>query len=206
VPERQGRRPVELDEEYGRLADAAENADRQNQSGRDATTKVADDPQACPADGASSAQDTDGDVKVADGMKLAEQQPGSHDLISVTHNTDGSSACFELRFAADVPEEGVVEFAVRPDGGRVQVRWADGEAVGQGGYDDPTAVKVDAARDGSTMTFRLPADSLGAGGGQYRWAVALLTPTEEQRVTHYDSVPDDLTIMGDQDQYIRHGR
>ena len=152
-----------------------------------------------------SARDASGDVKVADGMRPAEQQPGSHDLTGVTHSTDGSSACFELHFAADAPEEGGASIAVRPDGGRVQVRWADAETVGQSGYDDPTAVKVGVARDGSTLTFRLPADSLGVGPGRYRWAVELHTPTGEQRVIHYDSVPDDLTVVGDQDQYIRHG-
>jgi hypothetical protein len=196
----------ELDEQYRRLANEAAEADRQNQSGRRATTKLDDDPQACPADGASSAQDASGDVRVADGMALAEQQSGSHDLTSVTHNTDGSTACFELRLAADAPETGGLEIAVRPDGARIQVHWADGEAVGQSGDDDdPTAVKVTVARGGSMMTFRLPADSLGIGSRRYRWAVELFTPTDEKRVAHYDSVPDDMTVMGNQDQYVRHG-
>src|SRR5829696_4886812 len=38
---------------------------------------------------------------------------------------------------------------------------------------------------------RLPSESLGIGPGPYRWAVELHTPTDEQRVNHYDSVPED---------------
>jgi hypothetical protein len=197
----------ELDEEYRQLVDAAAKADGQNQSGRDAATEVDADPQACPTDGASSAQDADEDVKVADGMRLADQQPGAHDLTAVTHNLEGSDACFELHFAADAPEEGGIEIAVRPEGHSVQVRWADGEAVGEAGsYDEPVAVKAAVARAESTMTFRLPSDSLGIGPGPYRWAVELNTPTDEQRIIHYDSVPDDMTITGDQDRYILHSR
>ena len=196
---------VDLEVQYRQLADAAAKAERLAQSGRNATTNVNDDLRRCPADGASSAPDASGDVRVADGMTPAEQQPGAHDLIRVTFNTDGSGACFELRFAADAPEEGEVEFDLRPDGGIFEVQWADGEAVGTRGYDDPVAVKVAVARAGSTMTFRLPADSLGGGSGPYRWAVSLHTPTEKQRVAHFDSVPDDLSITGDDDAYIHHG-
>ena len=194
----------ELDSQYRELADAAAKAERQNRSGRDATTQVADRPRACPADGASSARDASGDVRGADGMHLAEQ-PGSHDLTRVIHNSAGAGACFELHFAADAPEEGAVELAVRPDGGRVDVRWKDSEAVGQTGYEEPTAVKVAMTRDGATLTLRLPADVLGAGPGRYRWAVELFTPTDDPRVSHYDAIPDDMTVVEDQDAYIRHG-
>ena len=131
--------------------------------------------------------------------------PGSHDLTRISHNIDGSSACFELHFAAEAPEEGAVELTVRPDGGRVDVRWEDSEAVGQTGLDEPSAVKVAMTRDGSTLTLRLPADVLGARPGRYRWAVELHTPTEEPRVVHYDGIPDDMTVVEDQDNYIRHG-
>jgi hypothetical protein len=197
---------AELDEQYRQLADAAGTAERQNRSGREATTEIADDGRQCPSSGASSAQDARGDVKVADGMRTADQQPGSHDLVGVIHNADGSDACFELRLADTAPDEGAVEIAVRPAGGRVQVRWSDGEAVGQTeGPDGPAAVKPSVSVDGATMTIRLPADTLRIGAGPYRWAVELHTRTDDPRVNHYDSVPDDMTVMGDQDHYIPHG-
>ena len=198
----------DLAEQYDRLADAAKVASQQAQAGHDAETELTSYVDECARDGASSAQDASGDVKVADGMMPAKQQLPGHDLVGLVHSSDAEHACFELRFAGDAPDNGSVELAVRPSGGRVVVNWEHGRVVGQRGDDDsPQPVSVLAARDGSTMTFRLDNSSLGITGGRYRWAAEVFVnadSTGRASDTDVDSVPDDLTVMGDDDHYIPH--
>ncbi|WP_028063800.1 hypothetical protein [Solirubrobacter soli] len=199
---------AELVQQYDELVAAAGIAERQAEAGRNAEAKVGGDVRACPRDGASSAKDAHGDVRIADGMRLAPQQVPGHDLVEVIHSGDGDQACFELHFGGDVPSAGAAEIAVLPTGARVAVRWENDRALGQGGTQDaPQAVAVETTRDGSVMTLRLPKTSIGITGGPYRWAAKLFINTASTgmaRDTDFDSVPDDLTISGDQDHYIPH--
>jgi len=198
---------AELVGDYEALLGAARGAEKQAAAGEEASSALAADVDPCPRAGASAARDARADVALADGGNRAERQRPSDDLLEVVHNADGDDACFALRFAGAVPPRGGVELAIRPDGGRVTVRWEAGRVLGQrtGADDEPTPVRVAAARDGGALVIRLPRRELSIAAPAYRWAVTTFVPTDRERVTHMDKVPDDQTVTGEQDRSIRHG-
>lgn len=193
--------------QHQELLSAAREAGKQADAGENASSALGSDVTPCPPEGASAARDARGDVKRADGGEPATPQRPSDDLVEVVHNSGADGACFTLRFAGDAPPRGGVELAIRPNERRMSVQWEPGEVLGQRkvGYDTPTAVRVEAARRGSTVVVRVPPRELGITTPPYRWAVTLVTPTGQENVANIDDVPDDQTVTAEQDRYIPHG-
>src|SRR5206468_7689123 len=91
----------------------------------------------CPANGMSGADDPQHDIRINDGMQLANDQPGNADLVHVTHSRDGDALCFQLTFAGQVPDEGSAEIRIRPNEASVAVTWqSTGRVLGQTLPDD----------------------------------------------------------------------
>lgn len=193
--------------QHEELLTAARAAGKQTEAGENAASAPGSDAAPCPLEGASAAADARGDVKLASSSEPADPQRPSDDLVEVIHNSDADSACFTLRFAGDAPPRGGVEIAIRPGDHRLSVGWEPGKALGQRKEADETltAVRVEVARDGSTVVVRVPRRELGITTPAYRWAVTLGTQADQESVVNMDLVPDAQTVTDEQDSYIPHG-
>jgi hypothetical protein len=195
---------AQLAHQYDELRAANRTAVRQHHEGDKVSSSADQDLHPCPTDGLSRAADPSGDVKLADGGTVVTPAPAHSDLRSASHAVEGDQACFQLQYADDAPARAAFELDIRPTGERVAISVeSDGKVVGQMGDDPPEAVPAQVSRDGKSMTVRVPAKTIGAKGS-YRWAVESFTPQHGSQRSYLDSIPSDLTVYRERDQYIPH--
>lgn len=188
---------------YEQELESSRKADDEHTAEKETQTAIETAVEPCPSARRSSAGDPRHDIRLSHGYELTDEQPPSADLLEVMHAIEGDAACFSLRFAGSVPATAQAELATLPMNKRLSLHWEGGEIVGTSTEpeEERTFVPVHAGRDGSTIVIRLPARALGIGASAYRWAVTVFVPTEG-RASLMDSVPNALTVSGNEDHYI----